>query len=114
MGETRVRLKLYGVDGEAHELVALVDTGSTFCKIPESLASSVGSKAEREVEIRLANGRSVRQWLGQAEVELGGKMKNTCNNRKGGRDAPHWLHHPRDFRVQGEPDHRQAREDRGD
>ena len=42
MGETLVKFKIYGSDGRFVELEATVDTGATFTKIPESVASELG------------------------------------------------------------------------
>jgi len=74
MGETQVHLKIYGIDGEVAELEALVDTGATFTKIPESLASTLGLQAKYETDVELADGRRVKRGLALAEVELE-KMK---------------------------------------
>ncbi|MEA3355721.1 MAG: aspartyl protease family protein [Candidatus Bipolaricaulota bacterium] len=70
MGETRAHFKIYGIDGEVAELEALVDTGATFTKIPESLASALGLQAKYETNVELADGRQVKRGLALAEVEL--------------------------------------------
>lgn len=72
MGGTRVRLKVYGADGKALELEALVDTGATFTKVPNSIASALRLKAAYETEVELADGRRINRVLALAEVELEG------------------------------------------
>ena len=41
MGETRIHFKVYGANGQAAELEAVVDTGATFSKIPNSVADTL-------------------------------------------------------------------------
>ena len=72
MGETRARLKVYGPDGKAVKLEALVDTGATFTKVPKEVADSLGLKAQYETEVELADGRRIKRGLAGAEVELEG------------------------------------------
>ena len=72
MGETRARLKVYGSDGKAIELEALVDSGATFTKVPKEMADSLGLKAQYETEVELADGRRIKRGLAGAEVELEG------------------------------------------
>jgi len=72
MGETRARLKIYGTDGKAIELEALVDNGATFTNVPKEMADSLGLKAQYETEVELADGRRVKRCLALAEVELEG------------------------------------------
>jgi len=72
MGETRARLKIYGPDGKAIELEALVDSGATFTKVPKEIADSLGLKARYETEVELVDGRRVKRGLAGAEVELEG------------------------------------------
>jgi len=72
MGETRARLKVYGPDGKAIELEALVDSGATFTKVPKEVADSLGLKAQYETEVELADGCRIKRGLAGAEVELEG------------------------------------------
>jgi len=72
MGETRARLKVYGSDGKAIELEALVDSGATFTKVPKEMADSLGLKSRYETEVELADGRRIKRGLALAEVELEG------------------------------------------
>lgn len=72
MGETRARLRVYGKDGKTQELVALVDTGATFTKIPKALALSLGLVPEYEAEVELSDGNRIKRALALAEVEIEG------------------------------------------
>ncbi|MDD3493833.1 MAG: aspartyl protease family protein [Candidatus Bipolaricaulis sp.] len=72
MGETRARLRIYGEDGKVSEVEALVDTGSTFTKIPQHLASALGLQVKYGTEVELADGRLVKRGLALVEVELEG------------------------------------------
>jgi predicted aspartyl protease len=60
------------MDGKAIELEALVDTGATFTKISQRLASTLGLQVKYETEVELADGRLVNRELALAEVELEG------------------------------------------
>ena len=59
MGETLVKFKIYGSDGRFVELEATVDTGATFTKIPESVASELELQAKYETEEELGDKRMV-------------------------------------------------------
>lgn len=72
MGETRAPFKIYGINGKVAELEALVDTGATFTKIPETAARELKLEAQYETEVELADGRRVKRGLALAEVELEG------------------------------------------
>jgi len=71
MGKTSTTIRLYGPDGTA-ELEALVDTGATFTKISQSLASKVGLKPRRTVLTRVATGEFISRNAGTLEGELEG------------------------------------------
>jgi len=71
MGETYTTLKIYGPRG-VEEVEALVDTGTTFTKIPLSLGERLGLKVRRKVEVRLSDERVVERGLCYAEVEVDG------------------------------------------
>jgi len=51
MDETVVKFRVYGSDLRCAELEAIVDTGATFTKIPESIASELGLQAKYEAEV---------------------------------------------------------------
>jgi len=70
MGETRINFKIYGTNGQAIELEALVDTGATFSKIPQSIADQLGLEAKYETDVELSDGRIIKRKLVLAEVEI--------------------------------------------
>jgi len=70
MGETRIRFKVYGVDGQTVDLEALVDTGATFSKIPQSITARLGLEAKYETEVELGDGRVIRRKLALVEIEI--------------------------------------------
>jgi aspartyl protease family protein len=69
MGETVTKFKVFGARGSV-ELEALVDTGATFTKIPESYAERVGIETRYDTEVELADGRVVPRKLGLAEIQI--------------------------------------------
>jgi len=71
MGKTSTTIKLFGPGGTA-ELEALVDTGATFTKISQSLASKVGLKPRRTVLTQVATGEFISRNAGALEGELEG------------------------------------------
>ncbi|MFQ6092870.1 MAG: aspartyl protease family protein [bacterium] len=72
MGETRATFKIYGLNGEAAELEAVVDTGATFTKIAAGVASELGCEVKYKTEVELADGRRVTRGLALMEVEMEG------------------------------------------
>ncbi len=70
MGETRALLRIYGMNGKAAELEALVDIGATFTKIPATAARELELEAKYETDVALADGRRVKRGLALAEVEI--------------------------------------------
>ena len=70
MGETRIHFKIYGTNGEVADLEAIVDTGATFSKIPESVAARLELEAKYETEVELGDGRVIGRRLTLAEVEI--------------------------------------------
>jgi len=71
LGETRVRARVYGPI-DSVELEMLVDTGATFTKIPESLASRIGLKVEEIIEVKLSDGSFRKRGLTEAKLEING------------------------------------------
>ena len=71
MGETRIHFKVYGVNGNVADFEAVVDTGATFSKIPESEADRLELEAKYETEVELGDGRVIVRKLALAEVEIG-------------------------------------------
>jgi predicted aspartyl protease len=72
MGETRAQFEIYGAEGKAIKLEAIVDTAATFTKIPRSVAVKLGLEARYEAEVELGNGRIIKRGLALAEVEIEG------------------------------------------
>ncbi|MFW6118081.1 MAG: aspartyl protease family protein [Chloroflexota bacterium] len=70
MGETRINFKIYGANGQAAELEAVVDTGATFSKIPQSVAARLGLQAKYETDVELADGRVISRKLALLEIEI--------------------------------------------
>ncbi|MBT9170768.1 MAG: hypothetical protein DDT18_01118 [Actinobacteria bacterium] len=70
MGETRIFFKVYGANGQAAELEAVVDTGATFSKIPRSLAAKLGLEGKYETEVELGDKRIIKRKLSLAEIEI--------------------------------------------
>ncbi|MBI2908932.1 MAG: retroviral-like aspartic protease family protein [Chloroflexi bacterium] len=71
MGETQVRFKIHGADGQTAELEAIVDTGATFSKIPQSVAARLGLEPKYETDVELGDGRVIGRKLALAEIEIG-------------------------------------------
>jgi len=72
MGETRIHFKVYGVNGKVADFEAVVDTGATFSKIPESEAARLELEAKYETEAELGDGRVIGRKLALAEIEIEG------------------------------------------
>ena len=71
VGETRVKVKVYGNSG-SREIDALVDTGATFTKIQASIATEIGIEPKYDTTVELADKRLVQRKLGLAEIEFDG------------------------------------------
>ena len=65
-------LTLIAPDGRRETLDALVDTGATFTTVPRETLARLGVQPRRQVRLRLADGRSQIQDLGDMSVELEG------------------------------------------
>ena len=65
-------MTLVGEEGQIVTLDALVDTGSTFTSVPESILRGLGVRPRRRVRLRLADGRSHLQDLGHLNVQIDG------------------------------------------
>ena len=72
MGETRTSFKIYGINGQAFEMEAVVDTGATFTKIPRALVPALELQVNYETAVELGDGRQVKRGLALAEVEIEG------------------------------------------
>jgi predicted aspartyl protease len=65
-------ITFFGTNGQRETVDALVDTGATFTGVPRDLLVRLGVKPERQVRLRLADGRAHLQELGYVNVELDG------------------------------------------
>ena len=72
MGETQIKLKIYGSNGKFIELEAIVDTSATFTKVPQSLALALGLESKYETEVELGDGKVIKRGLALGEVESEG------------------------------------------
>ena len=73
MGFIYVDVTLRGPNG-ARSVRMLVDTGSTFTWVPETLARELGARVIRPVSIKVADNRTVDRTLGELEIEIQGRM----------------------------------------
>ena len=72
MGETTISFKVYGANGRAEELEAIVDTGATFSKVPRFIAARLGLEGKYETEVELGDKRIIKRKLSLAEIEIEG------------------------------------------
>jgi predicted aspartyl protease len=72
MGTFTHPITLIGPSGERRTVEALVDSGSTFTRLPSSVLQELGVEPRREVSLRLADGSSHVQQLGRVLVQLDG------------------------------------------
>jgi len=70
MGETYAHFKVRGANGKSVKLEATVDTGSTFTKIPEIIATRLGLEVKDETQVELRNGQVITRRFALAEVEI--------------------------------------------
>jgi len=70
VGETQIQIRVYGADGQAAELEAVVDTGVTFSKIPQSIATKLGLEPKYETDVELSDGSVIRRKLTTVEIEI--------------------------------------------
>ena len=70
MGETQINFRIYGINDQTADLKAVVDTGATFSKIPESIAARLGLEAKYETDVELGDGRIIRRKLALLEMEI--------------------------------------------
>lgn len=71
MGITRVTARIHGPGGYV-DLEVLADTGTTFTKIPESVAKKLGLQPEENISVRLSNGSARPRVLTEAKIEFDG------------------------------------------
>jgi predicted aspartyl protease len=73
--KTRIHFKVYGANGKAADLEAVVDTGATFSKIPESIAAMLGLEAKYETALELL-GLKVNPITGKLERAMPIEYRN--------------------------------------
>lgn len=56
MGETYAYFKVYGTDDKSVKLEAVVDTGSTFTKVPKIITTALGLRVKNKAQAELGNG----------------------------------------------------------
>ena len=74
MGVFSIRARIWNPHNpsRSRELELLVDTGSTYMVIPESVLAVLGVKPIRRVRVRLADNRVLERALGEVGVEIEG------------------------------------------
>jgi len=77
MGTFSHPIRYIGPNGRDLDLDALVDTGASFSSVPGNLLRELGVQPGRRVRIRLANGESHVQDLGEVRAELAGDEVTT-------------------------------------
>ncbi|MGH9198902.1 MAG: hypothetical protein ACRD1T_24645, partial [Acidimicrobiia bacterium] len=78
VGSFTVRFEVGSADrGEFREVEGLVDTGSTFSRIPASLLLELHHEKAGRERFRLGDGRVVEYDLADVPVRLAGKVRTT-------------------------------------
>ena len=70
-------MRLIGPNGREVDLDALVDTGASFSSVPGDLLRELGATPVRRVRLRLANGQSHLQDLGEVRADINGDEVTT-------------------------------------
>ena len=71
MGEVLVKAKFFKND-KVEEVEAIVDTGSTFTKIPKNVADKLGIEGKEEVKVKIGDGKIISRKLDIVEIEIEG------------------------------------------
>ncbi|MDG6901181.1 MAG: retroviral-like aspartic protease family protein [Nitrososphaerota archaeon] len=74
VGETWVTVRVHGARA-TEEVKMLVDTGSTYTRISESLARKLGIAADEIIKVKLADGSLREAGLGDASIEFRGSKR---------------------------------------
>ncbi|MYH42973.1 MAG: hypothetical protein F4131_04640 [Acidimicrobiaceae bacterium] len=78
MGTFSCPLRLTSMDGDRSlDLEALVDTGAFHTMVPARLLEELGVEPTRRVPFRMADGRVVRQDVGEARASVDGESVAT-------------------------------------
>ena len=73
MGTFSYEITLIAASGDRSEAVsALVDTGATFTSVPAPILERLGIEPVSRVRLRMANGETVEQQMGEVAAELDG------------------------------------------
>jgi predicted aspartyl protease len=75
MGETFIHFKVYGIEGKSAELEGVADTGATFTKIPEPIATELKLEVIDEIQVEIGNKQVITRKLTKADVELEGILR---------------------------------------
>ena len=70
-------ITLVGPDGQRSTVDALVDTGASFTSMPEGVLRELGIQPVRRARLRLADGSSHVQSLGEVVAEIDGESVQT-------------------------------------
>src|SRR3972149_629563 len=70
MGLVHADLTLRGPGGEVKLTRILVDTGSSYTGVPETLARRLGAREREIIPLELADGSVVHRMLAEIEVEI--------------------------------------------
>ncbi len=63
--------------GEFQQVLALVDTGSTFTQVPSTILRQLGVEPTQTVSFRLADGSIIQRPIGETQVRIEGQTVNT-------------------------------------
>jgi len=77
MGETWIPLKVSSLapnGGIPQNVKALVDTGAILTLLPSNLLAKAGVHPEERIPLKLADGSTIEREVGNALVELDGKV----------------------------------------
>lgn len=78
MGTFSHPIEVFSVDGSRSVTVeALVDTGSTYTRLPADLLRELGVAPSRRIQFELADGNVIEDEIGEVRVRLQGIELNT-------------------------------------
>lgn len=72
--EVEVEVEVGDIEGRRFQRIqALVDTGSTYMRVPRNILQTLGVPPQERRPFEVADGRQVEYELGQAQVRLAGR-----------------------------------------
>ena len=80
-------ITLIGPSGRSETLDAIVDTGTAFTTVPESVLERLGVSSHRTARLQMAKGQLVGRRLGRVTAQIGG-MEELILCMFGPEDAP--------------------------